>query len=167
MGTILKLPIVSNTVRPKTTWQGGFSFTKWFVTWHLQKVNTHVLKDCKNKNNQLTFALKMRFRKFTQINFKINLFWLKWSKVPTWNEHVLVYLWVKPITCYSRFKNTKKKIAISGFETIAHRYNLHPNNACSHYKYTCNVIPFTSMHIWMQWLVAWFITKTVLILLET
>ena len=119
MGTILKLPIVSNTVRPKTTWQGGFSFTKWFVTWHLQKVNTHVLKDCKNKNNQLTFALKMRFRKFTQINFKINLFWLKWSKVPTWNEHVLVYLWVKPITCYSRFKNTKiKRLPFQGLRLL-------------------------------------------------
>ena len=118
MGTILKLPIVSNTVRPKTTWQGGFSFTKWFVTWHLQKVNTHVLKDCKNKNNQLTFALKMRFRKFTQINFKINLFWLKWSKVPTWNEHVLVYLWVKPITCYSRFKNTQKRLPFQGLRLL-------------------------------------------------
>ena len=118
MGTILKLPIVSNTVRPKTTWQGGFSFTKWFVTWHLQKVNTHVLKDCKNKNNQLTFALKMRFRKFTQINFKINLFWLKWSKVPTWNEHVLVYLWVKPITCYSRFKKTQKRLPFQGLRLL-------------------------------------------------
>lgn len=106
----------------------------------LQKINDHVLKICKIINSRIHQWCS--FANLVKTTFETNSFYVEWSKIPMRNKHVLFYLRVKAMTCYSRFKIHKKRFAELKFLAIAFRCNLHPSNPCFYSTYTCKFIFF-------------------------